>query len=360
MISKILVVDDSKTDQMLIKSVLYDYDLIFADNGLEAIKIIEKNPDIDLMILDLNMPVMNGFEVLEAIGGHQIYKHISIIILTNYNEVENEIKGLHLGALDYIRKPLNIQSLRKRIEVHIKLRNAQKELKRNNLILEKMVEERTKELVLTRDITIHGLVGLLEIRNIEAGNHTKRTQWMMRALCTSLVAEGLHRDLLTNAYIEELFNAAPLHDIGKVGIPDAILLKPAKLTPEEFEIMKRHTDFGVRALQYASDMDHVSMVSFIKTAIDIIGTHHEKYNGNGYPVGLRGDEIPLAGRLMAIIDVYDALVSKRVYKPAFPHQEAMEIIIAEKGKQFDPEIVEVFIKSEDRIKEISNMYRQNL
>ena len=360
MLSKILVVDDSKTDLMMIKSVLYDYDLITAENGLEAIKIIENDRNIDLMLLDLNMPVMNGFEVLERVCGHPEQNNIAVLILTNYNEVENEILGLNLGALDYIRKPLNMKSLRKRIEVHINLKKSQKELERNNLILEKTVEERTKELVLTRDITIHGLVGLLETRNIESGNHTKRTQWMMKALCASLLSEGLYLDCLTKPYIDELFNTAPLHDIGKVGIPDNILLKPGKLTQDEFEIMKKHTEFGVQALQYTIDPDCGNMVSFIKTAIEIIGTHHEKYDGSGYPAGLCGDEIPLAGRLMAIIDVYDALVNKRVYKPAFSHREAMDIILSEKGRHFDPEIVTAFVRSENRIKEINKMYHQNL
>jgi putative two-component system response regulator len=248
---KVLIADDSKADVMMISSMLKDYDLLVAYDGLEAIELIKKDRDIDILILDLNMPRMNGFEVLEAIRDHPLYKNIATIILTNYDEIDNEIRGLDLGALDYIRKPLNLRSLRKRIELHSNLRNARKSLEQQNIILEKTVQERTKECNLTRDVTIQALVGLLEIRNIESSNHTKRTQWMMKVLCEYMQTKEPYRNILTEAYITELFSTAPLHDIGKVGIPDSILLKPGKLTYEEFEIMKKHTTYGVEALKHA-------------------------------------------------------------------------------------------------------------
>ena len=353
---KILVVDDSKTDRVIIANILNDYHLLFANDGIEAMDILNREPSIDLIILDLNMPRMNGFEVLEALKQNEKYQKIISLILTNYDEAENEIRGLGLGAVDYIRKPLNLESLRKRIDIHIKLKNNSKSLEENNAILEATVQNRTKELVLTRDITIHALIGLLEVRDIESCNHTKRTQWMIKALCEQLRTREAYCNILSEHYIQEIFETAPLHDIGKVGIPDSILLKPGKLTFEEFEIMKKHTTYGINALKYEVTED--SIPSFVKTAIECIGGHHEKYDGSGYPKGLKGEEIPLPGRLMAIVDVYDALISKRVYKPAFKHEEAFLLIKAEQGKQFDPNIVDAFLAIEEQIKDIAVKYNQ--
>jgi len=353
---KILVVDDSKSDVMIISNILKDYDLLIANDGIEAMELIEDDPEIGIMILDLNMPRMNGFEVLEAIREHPAHKKISTLILTNSDEIDNEIRGLELGAMDYIRKPLNLRSLRKRIELHVNLKTAHKNLEQNNFILEKAVQERTRESILTRDVTIHAMVGLLEIRNIESSNHAKRTQWIIRELSLHLRTKEQFRDILTDAYISELFSTAPLHDIGKVGISDSILLKPGKLTNEEFEIMKKHTTYGVDALKCSENKDN--SLSFIRTASEIIGTHHERFDGTGYPNGLCGKDIPLSGRLMAIVDVYDALVSVRVYKAALTHQEALDIIVAEKGKHFDPQIVDAFLEIESNIKEISDRFVQ--
>lgn len=352
--NKILIVDDSVVDTALIKAILSDQELYLAKDGIEAFEIIDRIPDIDLMILDINMPRMNGFEVLEKLRSEQKYAKIVTLILTNHDELENEIKGLSLGAVDYIRKPLNLESLRKRIDIHSKLKKATKVLEQNNSILEETVNERTKEIALTRSITIHALIGLLEIRDIESGNHTIRTQYFIKAICEELAKKESYKDILTHDYIMEIFETAPLHDIGKVGVPDYILLKPGKLTPEEYEKMKLHVEYGVNAIMV---VDNHSIPSFIKTALEIIGGHHEYYNGSGYPKGLKGKEIPLAARLMAFADVYDALINKRIYKPAFSHEEAMKIILERSGIQFDPEIVEAFVACEDRIIEISEQYR---
>jgi putative two-component system response regulator len=353
---KLLIVDDSKTDTLMLCNMLREYDLQTASDGVEAMAMLEKENDIDIMILDINMPRMNGFEVLEAIREKPQYHGLATLILTNYDEIENEIRGLELGAVDYIRKPLNLRALQKRIELHSRLMSTQKALEQHNVILELAVQERTRELNLTRDVTIHALVGLLEIRDIESSNHTRRTQGMMKAMCQHIRYTKPFNDILTESYISELFSTAPLHDIGKVGISDNILLKPGKLTPEEFEIMKKHTTYGVDALLLAG---HGSTeLSFIRTALEIVGTHHEKFDGSGYPKGLSGKDIPLAGRLMAIIDVYDALVSQRVYKPAFTHQASMEIISSERGKHFDPALVDAFFEIEEEILAIAERYVQ--
>lgn len=349
---KILIVDDSKSDVLLISSILEGYELLVAYDGIEALELLEQTRDIDIMILDLNMPRMNGFEVLEEIGKHPEYKKIATLILTNTDEVDYEIRGLDLGALDYIRKPLNIRSLKRRIELHSTLKKANQYLEQHNLILEKAVRERTKECNITRDVTIHALTGLLEVRNVESSNHTKRTQWMMKALCNQLRTKDPYKGILTDEYVNELFSTASLHDIGKVGIPDSILLKPGKLTDEEFDIMKKHTTYGVDALQYEETKD--MSLSFVRTASEIVGTHHEKYDGSGYPKGLKGKDIPLSGRLMAIIDVYDALVNKRIYKPAYLHEQAMAIINEGKGSHFDPDVVDAFFEIEKEIIEIES------
>ena len=353
--AKILVVDDSETDRLIIRNILNDYELVEACDGLEAITILQNSNDFDLIILDLNMPKMDGFQVLENLKSNPCWNKSSIIILTNYDESENEIKGLELGAVDYIRKPLNIESLRKRIDIHVNLRKIQKSIENYNQILEETVEERTHELIITRDLTIYALIGLLEVRDVESSNHTIRTQYMVKEISEYLRTKEEYKDIFTDDYIMELYKTAPLHDIGKVGIPDKILLKPGKLDFEEFEIMKKHTTFGVEALSYNSKKEQPP--SFIKTAIEIAGTHHEKFDGSGYPMGLKGKDIPLAGRIMAITDVYDALTSKRVYKPAYEHEYAIELIKSESGKQFDPEIVEAFMEIQDKIFEIANNFR---
>ena len=316
MASKVLVVDDSLTDMTLIRTFLSEYEVLTAWNGQEALDLLLVHPDTELMILDLNMPVMNGFEVLEALQSQTDSPKPAILILTNHDETENELRGLDMGAVDFIRKPLNFPSLNKRIEVHLNLRTARRRIEESNAHLEQMVRHRTKEIEDTRDVTIHALLGLLEVRNIESSNHALRTQWIIRALGEKLRESAAFKNLMTDTYLQELFDTAPLHDIGKVGIPDHILLKPGPLTYEEYEIMKQHVRFGVEAL--TKHLNGREPVSFLRIAIEVVSGHHEWYDGSGYPNSLTGQEIPICGRMMAIVDVYDAMTSKRVYKRPCP------------------------------------------
>lgn len=355
--AKILIVDDSRTDRFIISTMLSEFLVLQAENGKEALKIIDENLDLDLIILDLNMPVMSGFQLLEILRDTPKYEKMRVIILTNFDEIENEIRGLELGAVDYIRKPVNMKSLRIRIDIHLKLRGIQKKIEQDNAYLDAMVAAKTRELVVTRDITIHALVGLLEVRNFESFNHTMRTQLMMDRLCRHLQAKEEFRDILSNHYIQIITTTTPLHDIGKVGIPDHILLKPGKLTTEEFTIMKKHVDYGVIALQNELVANQI-VPDFIVTAIDIVQNHHERFDGKGYPRGIAGKAIPLPGRLMAVIDVFDALISKRVYKEAFGYEESLQIIKAGTGTQFDPDIVQAFLEISDEIRQISIQYLQ--
>jgi putative two-component system response regulator len=353
---KILIVDDSLTDCMIIDNMLDDYDTITAINGEEAIERLKSNPDIDLMILDLNMPVMDGFEVLSILKNNPGFHKVRTIILTNFDEIENEIRGLKMGAVDFIRKPINIDALRLRIDIQMKLKQNQNQIEKDNERLDSMVKKRTDELMVTRDITIQALVGLLEVRNLESHNHTLRTQKIMKLLCDNLKSNSKYDDILTEKYIEELVDTTPLHDIGKVGIPDEILLKPGRLTNKEYDLMKKHVDYGVKALQDELHDDKV-VPSFIKTALEIIATHHERFDGKGYPYGLSGKNIPLPGRLMAIIDVYDALMSERVYKKAYDREYTINYIKKERGRQFDPDIVDVFLTIQDDIVKITKNYQ---
>lgn len=354
--ARLLIVDDSAIDRLIISNILSDCEFFLACDGIEAMDVLHERK-IELVILDINMPRMNGFEVLEIMRKDPVLCEIPVIILTNYDETENEIRGLDLGAVDYVRKPLNLESLRKRIEVHVHIRQSQEKINAQKEALEEIVLGRTKELILTRDITIHALISLLEVRNIESSDHCKRIQSMVRRFSEHLSLMPEYCDVLTKEYIDELFKTSPLHDLGKVGIPDNILLKPGKLDHDEFEIMKRHTTFGVEALSY--ELITETPPSFIKTAIELAATHHERYDGTGYPSGLRGDDIPLSGRILAIIDVYDALTSKRVYKDAIGHHDALEIILDEKGTHFDPRLVELFMEIEKQILEISQSFAQN-
>lgn len=356
---KIIVIDDSKTDRLIIESMLPDYRVYSAVNGLEGIDVINENIDAALVILDLNMPLMNGFAVLKHLSNDEKYKNIKVIILTNSNEIDNELKGLELGAADYVRKPINIKSLRVRIDILLSLREAQEKMAMQNEVLDHLVHEKTEELIISRLITINALVRLLEIRSDETYKHTERTKKMMGKLAKYLQKNPIFEDELTDKYINKLVNTAVLHDIGKIVIPDYILMKPGILTTEEYKIMQKHVEYGVEALQLEVDKME-STPSFIKTALDIIGGHHEKYDGTGYPKGLKANEIPLAGRLMAIVDVFDALMSDRIYRKAFSFDEAISIIKKGIGTHFDPVIGKAFLEIKDQMHEIIKSHPEKL
>ncbi|MDY9920471.1 MAG: response regulator [Synergistota bacterium] len=354
--TRILIVDNSAIDRKIISKMMVDFDVITAVNGIDGLRIIDENPDIELVILDLFMPMMNGFQLLGILKSDEKYSKIRVIILTNAEEIEYEIKGLKLGAVDYIRKPVNFESLLSRIDIQVKLKEACQLVAMHTEHLDQIVAERTKEAEAARDITILALVGLLEIRDIESFQHTTRTQMIMRVLCESLRTNDKYKDVLTDSYIFELIRTSPLHDIGKVGIPDNILFKPGKLSAEEFEIMKKHVGFGSDSLKKEQSCKDEDLPYFIKVAIEIIDGHHEKYDGTGYPRGLSGEDIPLPGRLMAIVDVYDALMTKRIYKEAWPFPEVTDCIRQERGKHFDPDIVDAFMAKLEEIHGISIQY----
>jgi putative two-component system response regulator len=290
------------------------------------------------------MPEMDGYEVCRRLKADRKTAHIPVIFITALADDEDEAKGLGMGAVDYITKPINPELVRARVHNHL-------ELKRYQDHLEKLVAERTRRLALTQAVTIESLATLAEYRDPETGGHIKRTQNYVKALAVHLKDHQRFRSELSDEVIDLLYLSAPLHDLGKVGVRDNVLLKPGRLTDEEFEEMKKHTIYGEEALRITEQK--LGGDSFLHYAKEIAYTHQEKWNGSGYPQGLKGDDIPICGRLMALADVYDALISKRVYKPPFPHEKAVEIIVEGKGTHFDPDIVDAFLKLEDTFRNIA-------
>lgn len=352
----ILIVDDTPDNIALMSGLLKDsFRVKAATNGPKAIAIAQTEPHPELILLDIMMPGMDGYEVCRRLKSDPATGGIPIIFLTAKSTPEDEQKGFSLGAADYITKPISPAIVLARIRTQLALKSASDFLRDQNVFLQKEVERRTQETKAIQDVTILVMASLAETRDIETGNHIRRTQGYMRALAKQLQNHPRFHAFLTDANIEMLFKSAPLHDIGKVGIPDKILLKPGKLTPVEFEIMKTHTTLGKDAIEHAEETLGAN-VDFLRIAKEIALSHHEKWDGSGYPQGLSGDAIPVSARLMAVADVYDALISRRVYKEPMPHAEAMEIILRGKGAHFDPDIIDAFVEAQDSLKAIAEKY----
>jgi putative two-component system response regulator len=312
-----------------------------ANNGERALKLAATLPYPDLILLDIMMPGIDGYEVCRRLKQESATAEIPIIFLTAKTEVEDEQKGFDVGCVDYITKPISPPIVLARVKTHLLLKSARDFLRDQNAFLESEVARRVREVQTVQDTTIMAMGSLAETRDNETGNHIRRTQQYVKALAHQLKGNPQYSKDLDDSTIELICKSAPLHDIGKVGIPDHILLKPGKLTAAEFEIMKTHTTLGRDAILAAEKrLDAPS--SFLRYAREIAYSHQEKWDGSGYPEGMVGPLIPLSARLMAVADVYDALISKRVYKPAMTHEKAVEIILEGKGKHFDPDIVDAF------------------
>ncbi|AGX87376.1 response regulator [Candidatus Symbiobacter mobilis] len=339
----VLVVDDTPDNLSLVNSLLRDiYTVRVANHGDKALRIAASDPIPDLILLDIMMPGLDGYEVCRRLKSNERTRDIRVIFLTAKSDVEDERMGFTLGAVDYITKPISPPILLERIKMHLSLKASSDFLRDKNQFLEEEVDRRTREVNAIQDVTILAMASLAETRDTDTGNHIRRTQHYVRLLAEHLRAHPRFSAQLDDAMIAMLFKSAPLHDIGKVGIPDRILLKPGRFEPEEFDIMKRHTVLGREAIELAERSLGVE-VAFLRTAKDIAQSHHEKWDGSGYPDGLRGDDIPLSARLMAVADVYDALISRRVYKEGMPHEKAVAIIREGQGTHFDPDIASQFL-----------------
>lgn len=351
----ILAVDDTLANIDVVKGVLsQDYLVQAALNGKIALKIIEKHKP-DLILLDIMMPDMDGYEVCQILKSQAHTKDIPIIFLTAKSLEQDEAKGLSLGAVDYITKPISPPILKERVKNHLIIQASKEMLAKQNEVLEERVIERTSQLAELQDVAMVAMGALAESRDPETGNHIRRTQRYVKALATEASKHGQYKDFLTPDVITSLFKSAPLHDIGKVGIEDSILLKPGKLTDEEFDEMKRHAEFGRDAIS-AAEKSIDSADNFLIFAKEIAYYHHEKWDGSGYPERLSGVNIPLSARLMAVADVYDALISKRCYKPAFSHEKAVDIITEGKSNHFEPLLVDCFLAIAEEFREIAQKF----
>ncbi|HCM28166.1 MAG TPA: two-component system response regulator [Treponema sp.] len=357
-ISTVLIVDDTPDDIALLTKVLKGtYRTQIAISGEKALNIASGESPPDLILLDIMMPAMDGYEVCRRLKEDPRTTDIPIIFLTAKSDIQDEQRGFELGAEDYLIKPLSPPIVMARLRTHLRLKNANDFLINRSEYLEKEVIRRTREISMIQDVAMVAMGSLAETRDNETGGHIRRTQFYIKALAERMRDLPQYKEFLTPGIVELLHKSAPLHDIGKVGIPDSILLKPGKLTPEEITIMKTHTVIGRDAIM-ASELLLDMPSSFLRFAREITWRHHEKWDGTGYPEGLSGNRIPVSGRLMALADVYDALISERVYKPAFPHEKAVSIIRESSGTFFDPDMVLGFLDIEDQFEEISQYDRK--
>jgi putative two-component system response regulator len=352
----ILVVDDNMDNLTLMAGLLKDrYRVRLAISGGKALKIALGDSPPDLILLDIMMPGMSGWEVCHAIKADARARNIPIIFLTAMSSTEDEKMGFEMGAADFITKPVNPPIVFARVATQLQLKEAADFLKDQNSYLEAEVARRGRELTAIQDVTILAMASLAETRDNDTGNHIRRTQHYLRLLARQLQEHARFSGFLNAHTIDILFRSAPLHDIGKVGIPDRILLKPGRFEPHEFEIMKTHCKLGRDAIQHAEDQLGLE-VDFLKYAKQIAYSHQEKWDGSGYPEGLAGDAIPISARLMAVADVYDALISRRIYKDGMSHEAAMSIIAEGRGTHFDPDIADAFLALSDQFRDVASRY----
>jgi putative two-component system response regulator len=364
--TRILVVDDEPANRLILEDLVGEYYAVHAmANGRQALEYLMAADPVDLILMDVMMPIMDGFEACRRIKAEPRLQDIPVLFLTSLESAADEARGLSLGAEDFIHKPFSPSVVLARIRNHLELARGRRRLRERNVELETLVAERTRDLlrekqqvIASQGATITALCTLAEVRDNETGNHIRRTQNYVRVLAQRLRRHPRFAPELSDETIMLLYKSAPLHDIGKVAVPDAILQKPGSLTTEEWVIMKRHAEYGRDALAQAEkDLDDAA--GFLRYAREIAFGHHEKWNGSGYPQGLAGDSIPLSARLMAVADVYDALISKRVYKPAFPHDQAIAMILEGRGTHFDPDIADALVEVAPEFMAIATSFRDD-
>ncbi len=348
----ILVVDDEPFYLDLLANTLSgDYTVSVAKNGEQALRRAQTGHRPNLILLDVVMPQMDGYTACKSLKENPLTHEIPIIFLTAKSDVTDELKGFELGAVDYITKPISIPILQTRIKIHLALSE-------QRIALEHQVAERTQQLERTKNAVVYSMGSLAEARDEETGSHIQRTREYVKALGKALAQKSRYRNLLSDNAIDLIARAAQLHDIGKVGVPDRVLQKRGALNAEERREMDRHVIYGRDAIINAER--YVGATTFTAAAKEIAFSHHEKWDGSGYPLGLAGEAIPLSARMMALADVYDALVSRRYYKPPLPHAEAKALITQARGSHFDPELVDAFESCSDLFRHISERYRDDL
>ncbi len=345
-IPTVLVVDDVDMNILILEEILKDsYNIITAKNGVEGLKVLyqlETHPKI--ILLDIFMPEMNGYEMLEILKKDNVFKRIPVIFITTS---DSEIDALSAGAVDFISKPFQPEIVKLRVANQIELKNYSDSL-------EIMVEQKAAELTSTLDNMLQSMANIIEYRNLESGSHVKRTFHLSRILIDKLLDSSEYAEELKSLQPDIIVKSVPLHDVGKIGIPDKILLKPGKLLPEEFDVMKTHTTIGKNIIESIVIQQDSPYLTHCR---DIAYCHHERFDGKGYPLGLSGKDIPLSARILSIVDVYDALVSARIYKEAFSYDDAIKIIAEGRGTQFDPVVTDALLSIQDKFLKISQQYQ---
>lgn len=345
----VLAVDDDASNLRFLEQILKEeYQTYLAPSGERALAFLAtKRPD--LILLDVEMPQMSGYDVIRQIKQNEAWKDIPVIFLTGLEGRDNEKEALDLGAVDYILKPISAEIVKARAGLHI-------EVEQYRRGLEKMVDVRTSQLHRTQDAILDILANMTSVRDSETGAHIKRTTNYVRLLVDNLREKDHPRYQISDKYAENIIKSAKLHDIGKVAVPDHILLKPARLTAVEFEMIKQHAVYGAQILDSAiAELQEESY--FLTVAREIVASHHEKWSGAGYPEGLAGENIPLSGRIMAVADVYDALISHRPYKAGFTHEVAVETILRDAGTHFDPTLIELSVQTLENFKEVAMQHQ---
>ena len=357
--NKIILVDDVKANLTMGRNLLKTFYEVYPVLSAEKLFELLENVTPNLILLDIAMPVMNGYETIKKLKDDPRFADIPVIFLTAKDDADSELEGFNLGAVDYVTKPFSGPLLLKRIANQLlivrqkqELQVSQAALKDYASNLEIKVQEKTAEVLDLQDAILSTVANLVEFRDKLTGGHIVRTQQYLQAIIEEMTQEGIYADEISTWNMDFYLPATQLHDVGKIAISDMILNKPARLTPEEFELMKSHVTMGVDAIEQI--MSKTKAHDFLNHALLIVGTHHEKWDGTGYPVGLKGSNIPLEGRLMAVADVYDALISERPYKKAFTHEEACKIIEDDAEQHFDPVLVSVFKEVKDKFERIAD------
>jgi putative two-component system response regulator len=358
-LKQVLIVDDSSINISIIADALdKEYDILTAESAIEMFELLGGGYTPDIILLDVLMPQMSGYEAIVKLKQNPATAEIPVIFLTALDDTQAELTGLDYGAVDYISKPIYPALLAKRVAIHLRLTEQKSELEEQkqalahyNENLETMVKKQTRAVLDLQYAILSTIGNIVEFRDDITGNHNQNVTAYLYILIEGLREHGVYTDELDSWDIPLVCQSAQLHDVGKIAISDTILLKPGRLTVEEFEEMKKHTTLGEMIIERISEVTNAGK-EFLAHARILAGMHHEKWSGTGYPYGLAGEKIPLAGRLMALVDVYDALIAVRPYKKSFTHEEAIALIQSESGTHFDPTLVQAFNKFSDRFKAI--------
>jgi putative two-component system response regulator len=346
----VLIVDDTPANLNILSEMIREMGLRArpVPSGKLALQTTATTPP-DLILLDIMMPEMDGFEICRRLKQDERLRDIPIIFISALDDATNKVGAFEAGGVDYITKPFQIKEVRARVNTHLKLRQYQAELTLHNERLQELVQAQIKEISSSQMAMIFALAKLAESRDDDTGKHLERVQSFCKMLAARLVRHAHYGPQISTSFIDNIYHASPLHDIGKVAIPDSILLKPDKLTPEEFEVMKTHPALGAATLEAV--LQQYPKNTFIAMGIEIARCHHENWDGRGYPGGLTGESIPLAARILAVADTYDALRSKRCYKAPFSHEKSCEIILTSSGARLDPAVVNAFAELQHEFNE---------